>query len=323
MCTALSFKTRDHYFGRTLDLHCSYGEEICVMQRRFPLQFRLKGLMASHHAMIGMASVVNGEALFYDAVNEHGLAMAGLNFPGNAYYGHTEPQKDNIAPFEFIPWILAQCGSVAEARTLLEQANLIDLPYSADLPLSPLHWMIADADGSIVVEAMRDGLHIYDDPVGVMTNNPPFDKQLWNLNNYRQLKVDNGEPSFASLPLEDYCCGLGAVGLPGDVSSMSRFVRAAFNSMHSVCGDDEASSVSQFFHILGSVEMLRGCCRTLEGHWDYTVYSACMNASRGVYYYTTYDNSRINCVDMHRLDPEGSGIVRYPLVTDNEINCQN
>ncbi len=324
MCTALNLTTKDHYFGRTLDLDCSYGEEVCVMPRNFPLELRCRDNLDHHYAMIGMATVVAGTPLFYDATNECGLSMAGLNFPGNAYYTPMNACKDNVTPFEFIPWILGQCRSVAEARPLLERINLVDIPFNERLPLSPLHWMIDDRKEAIVVEQMQDGLHIHENPVGVLTNNPPFEYHLTHLNNYRNLRVDSGENTFANnLSLNVYCQGMGAIGLPGDVSSMSRFVRAAFERANSVCADDEVSSVSQFFHLLGSVEMVRGCCLTDTGKWDITVYISCMNTDKGLYYYTTYDNRQITCVDLHRTDWNSNAVSRFPLKSKQGIQYQN
>ncbi len=324
MCTALSIHTNDHYFGRNLDLDRSYGEEVCIMPRRFPLTFRQMGMWKEHYAIIGMATVAEGLPLFYEAANEYGLAMAGLNFPGNAYYAPLDEKKDNIAPFELIPWILGQCKTVADAEGLLTRINLANIPFSEQLPSSPLHWMISSGERSIVVEAMKDGLHIYEDPVGVLTNNPPFPYQLENWERYKHLRVDNNEiKREEELPYVTYCQGLGAVGLPGDVSSMSRFVRMTFGREHAVCDGDELSSVSQFFHLLSSVEMIRGLCKTDEGTWDITGYSACINTDRGLYYYTTYDNRRISCVDLHRSDLNGSTVIRYPLLTEQSIRYQN
>lgn len=324
MCTALRLTTKDHYFGRNLDLDRSYKEEVCVMPRRFPLSFRQAGELPVHFAMIGMATVADGIPLFYEAANEHGLAMAGLNFPGNAFYAPPASGKDNIAPFEFIPWILGQCKTLSDAEGLLGRINLADIPFSTQLPLSPLHWMICDRDRAIVVEAMRDGLHIHENPVGVLTNNPPFAYHLKNLRQYRHLRTDNRDVAREKdLPYVAYCQGLGAVGLPGDVSSMSRFARMVFGRENSVCESDELSSVGQFFHLLSSVSMVRGACLTDENTWDITVYSACINTDRGLYYYTTYDNQRICCVDMHRADLDSSTISRFPLVTAQSIQYQN
>ncbi len=320
MCTALSFSTKSHYFGRTLDLDCSYGEEVCVVPRRFPVNLRHGDKIECHYAMIGMATVVCDVPLFYDGVNEYGLAMAGLNFPGNAYYAPLQEDKTNIAPFEFIPYVLGSCKTVSEVRGLLEGIILVDTPFSDELPNSPLHWIISDKNESIVAEFMEDGIHLHNNPVGVLTNNPPFEYQLFNLNNYRGLNVCNGANSFSDkLNLDTYCQGLGAVGLPGDVSSMSRFVRMAFNKLNAVCEGDEEASVNRFFHLMSSVEMNRGCCRTDSGEWDITVYTSCMSTERGLYYYTTYGNHRISCVDMNKTDLEGSAISRFPLVTDEQI----
>ena len=130
MCTALSYRTRDHYFGRNLDLDTSYGEKVCIMPRNFPFPLRTKEALEIHYAMIGMATVADGLPLFYEAANECGLGMAGLNFPGNAWYSPERPGADNIAPYELIPWILGQCGSVKEARSLLERLCIIDRPFS-------------------------------------------------------------------------------------------------------------------------------------------------------------------------------------------------
>ncbi len=320
MCTALSFKTNEHYFGRTLDLDRAYGEEVVVMPRRYPVELREMGTMSEHYAMIGMAAVISGIPLYYDATNEHGLAIAGLNFPGNAYYAPLAEGMDNVAPFELIPWLLGRCTSVTEARALLSRMNLCDIAFSAEVPPSPLHWIISDGSETLTVECMRDGMHIHDNPYGVLTNNPPFEYQVENLKKYGYLRNDNaGVVKNENLPYVEYCQGLGAVGLPGDVSSMSRFVRVAFGRENSVCDGDELSSVGQFFHLLSSVEMLRGICKTDEGTWDITGYTSCMNTERGLYYYTTYGNRRITCVDMHKAELCGDSISRFPLETEESV----
>ncbi len=323
MCTAFSIDTKEHYFGRNLDLDRSYGEEVCVMPRFYPLSCRKMGKLDEHYAIIGMATVVDGIPLFYDGANEYGLSMAGLNFPGNAYYPKYHERKDNITPFEFIPWILGQCKTVAEAEILLEGINLVDIPFSDKLPLSPLHWIIDDKKRSVVVESRRDGVFVHQNPVNVLTNNPPFEYQLENLKKYGDLRADNREVIREdNLPYVSYCQGLGAVGLPGDVSSVSRFARAVFGIKYSMCDGDEISSVSQVFHLLSLVEMVKGVCITDGGIPDITVYSACINADRGLYYYTTYDNRQITCVDMHNADMNGKEISRFPLILKQNIMYQ-
>lgn len=324
MCTAATYRTTDFYFGRTLDYEFSYGEEIVVMPRRFPLAFRHMGERKEHYAIIGMAHVAGGTPLFYDAINEKGLGMAGLNFVGNADYKPLAPGKDNVASFEFIPWILSQCASVAEAKQLLSNMNLAGTPFAPSLPASQLHWLIADSTGAITVECVKDGLQVYDNPAGVLTNNPPFPEQMMNLNNFMHLSPRQPQNQFsAALPLRCYSRGMGALGLPGDLSSQSRFVRVAFVRANSVSGNTESESVSQFFHILGSVDQQRGCCEVDEGKYEYTIYTSCCNASRGIYYYTTYDNRQITGVDMHRENLGGTTLICYPLVTGEHIFLQN
>lgn len=324
MCTAATYQTKDSYFGRTLDYEFSYGEGVTVTPRGYPFRFRHVRGMDRHFAMIGMAHVAEEYPLYYDAVNEQGLGMAGLNFVGNAVYREPVPEKDNIAQFEFIPWVLGQCASVAEARSLLTRVNLVSTPFSENLPVAELHWIIADREEAITVEAVREGLMVYDNPVGILTNNPPFNEQMFSLNNYMQLSAGTPQNHFCQqLPLHAYSRGMGALGLPGDLSSASRFVRASFVKLNSVSGDSESESVSQFFHILGSVDQQRGCCALEDGKYEVTLFTSCCNMHRGVYYYTTYENHQISAVDMHRTNMAGRRLCIYPLIQGEQIRYQN
>ena len=275
MCTAATYQTKDFYIGRTLDYEFSYGDQITITPRNYPFRFRYMGQMQSHYALIGMAHVAADYPLYYDAVNEKGVGMAGLNFVGNAVYESEKADRENVAQFEFIPWVLSQCASMKEVRTLLERINLTGTSFSPQLPTAGLHWIIADKDDCITVESMADGLHIYDNPVGILTNNPPFDMQMFQLNNYMSLSAKQPE------------------------------------------------SVSQFFHILGAVDQPRGCCDVGEGKYEITIYTSCCNASKGIYYYTTYENHQITAVDMHRVDLDGEQLVTYEVVTRERINRAN
>lgn len=324
MCTAATYKTKDFYFGRTLDYEISYGDEITITPRNYPFHFRSGRTMARHYAMIGMACVMDQYPLYYEGVNEKGLGIAGLNFVGNAVYRESEPGKENVAQFELIPWLLGQCASVAEAKEWLTKVNLTNISFKEDLPLAQLHWIIADRKEAITVESVREGLQIYPNPVGILTNNPPFSEQLFQLNNYMYLSVRAPKNQFCDkLSLHAYSRGMGALGLPGDVSSQSRFVRAAFVKMNSISGDSESESVSQFFHILGSVDQPRGCCVLDDGQCEMTLYTSCCNADKGVYYYTTYDNHQITAVDMYREDLNGCDLILYPAIRSEQIRRQN
>lgn len=324
MCTAATYKTKDFYFGRTLDYEISYGDQVVITPRNYVFDLRQGGQIKNHYAMIGMACVMQDYPLYYDAVNEKGLGIAGLNFVGNAHYNKPADGKDNITQFELIPWILGKCATVKEARELLEKINLIDTPFMENLPVAQLHWIIADKDECITVESMKDGLKIYDNPVGVLTNNPPFNYQMFHLNNYMHLAVENQENTFSDkLDLKQYSRGMGAMGLPGDLSSQSRFVRVSFVKLNSLSGNSEEESVSQFFHILGSVDQQRGCCKLGEEKYEITLYTSCCNTHTGIYYYNTYENHQISAVDMHHENLDSEKLITYALIKGEQINRQN
>ncbi len=323
MCTALTFKTKDNYFGRNLDYEFSYNETVTITPRNYPFTFRSMGKNFKHYAMIGMAFVQNNYPLYYDAVNEKGLGIAGLNFPNNAFYPKKARGKDNVAPFEFIPFILSTCKSVKEARKAIEKMNIYCENFSAQLPCSPLHWLVADNKESIVVEPLKDGLKIYDNPVGVLTNNPTFDFHLINLSNYINVSREEPVNRFAQgFDLVPYSRGMGGIGIPGDLSSSSRFVKAVFTKLNSVCGQSELESVNQFFHILTAVEQQKGCCKVEKG-FEHTIYSSCCNADKGIYYYTTYNNRQIVGVEMFKENLNARELKSYPLLIQTNLFIQN
>ncbi len=323
MCTAITFQSKDHYFGRNLDLEFSYQETVTITPRGYPLSFRHAPSPQTQFAMIGMATVAEDYPLYYDATNEKGLSMAGLNFPGNAVYQTEKANMDNITSFELIPWVLSQCSTLQEAKKLLMGCNVINEPFGEQFPLTPLHWFLADSTGSVTVEPMEDGLRIYENPVGVLTNNPPFDYHMHHLKNYLNLTSNEPENRFApGIDLTPYSRGMGAMGLPGDLSSSSRFVRAAFTKLNSRCDASESSSISQFFHILGAVAQQNGCVKVGDGY-EKTVYTSCCNADRCIYYYTTYENSQITAVYLHNTPINGGKLICYPLITGQQIRAQN
>ncbi len=325
MCTSIAMNTEDFYFGRTMDIEYSFNEKVVFTPRNYPIAFRRNDTLRRHYAMLGMASVVEDYPLYAEAVNERGLCIAGLNFPDNAYYPpRADPLKKNISPFELILWICAKCASVTDAKELLASTQLTDIPFSDDLPLAPLHWHIADRECSIVLESTRNGLEIYDNPVGVLTNNPGFNFQTTNLCQYMNLTTTCPKNCFTNIKsLVPFGQGLGSFGLPGDYSPASRFVKAAYLSMNSVCEKDEMSSVSQLFHILDSVSMIRGSVVTSGELYDTTTYVCCMNATQGRYYYKTYSNSQLTAVDLRKENMDADSLKTYPLMTEPHIAWAN
>ena len=324
MCTAISINSGNHYFGRTLDLEYHYDERVVITPRSFPLRFTNNEQTDSHNAIIGIATVIDNYPLYYDAMNESGLAIAGLNFPGNAVFSPVTESKINVAPFEFIPYILTHCNNTNDAEALLRKINIADIDFRSDLRAAPLHWIISDKERSITVESTKDGLKVYNNPVGVLTNNPPFEMHLKNLSEYSHLKAT--EPKNIATTSNGVCTyskGLGAVGLPGDFSSESRFVRAAFIKSNSVAGDTEEERVRQFFHIMGTVNTPKGSVDLGDGKYEITIYTSCCNTDKGIYYFTTYENPQICAVNMYSENSDGNVLIQYPVKNDIDINYLN
>ncbi len=279
MCTALTYNSGDFYFGRNLDLDMTYGEKVTVMPRNFSFPMKCMPDLTSHYALVGMAVIADSYPLFFDATNEKGVSMAGLNFPDNAFYAEPKEGKINLAPYELIPWILGRCACLSEVKEKLESLNVVNIPFNEKYPLSPLHWIISDKSGSVTVETMTDGLKIYENPRGVLSNNPPFDFHLINTEKFMLFKE----------------------ALPGDFSSESRFIRAAYLKEKSSPKNSEEESVNQFFRMLSLVSVPEGCV-TKNGKAHYTRYSSCCNTDKGVYYYNRCENYKVNRIDIRECD---------------------
>ena len=285
MCTAIAICNKEFYFGRNMDIEGRFGEHIVTVPRRYPFFFRRAGDMICHYAMVGTAAVVEGYPLFADAMNEKGLCMAGLSFPGNAVYGEVrEDDVFQISPFELIPWVLGRCSSVGEARQLLEKTRVVSIAFSENLDLTPLHWCVADKSGSLVIEPTEQGLMLYEDPVGVLTNNPTFPAHLADVDAYGNLS-----PCSPGARISEeagyFSLGLGGVGLPGDYSSRSRFVRAAFLKKHLQEETEREGRIAQVFQLLTTVAPPRGVVLDDNGLAHYTTYSCCMCGDDLTYYH--------------------------------------
>lgn len=323
MCTAISVTARHHYFGRNLDYEHTFGEKVTITPRHYHFSFTDGTKCASHYAMIGMALPMKGYPLYFDAVNEKGLGVAGLNFPGNACYTPPAKGKKNIASYEFIPWLLSQCASVKEVKKLLSYCCITNASFANDIKPTPLHWFIADASCSITVEQTEKSFMVYDNPVGVLTNNPTFDIQLFNLNNYYSITSQEPENKFSDrINFEEYSRGMGGIGLPGDLSSMSRFVKASFTKLNTIFGESEGEIVHQFFHCLYSVYQQKGCVQVGDSY-EMTNYSSCCNTQTGTYYFTTHYNGTIRSVSMQNEDLTANELIVYDLQNELEFTKLN
>lgn len=322
MCTAISFNSDGHYFGRTLDYDSAFDTKVVIAPRNYPFVFGGNVTVKTHYAIIGAAVVEDNYPLYFDAANEKGLCMAGLNFAGNAVYKKRLDGKVNIAQFELLPWLLSTCATVKEARKKLEKINVTDTPFNENFPVTPLHWMLADKTDCITVECVKEGMRIYENRVGVLTNNPPFDIQLFSLSNYLSLTPRQPKNKrWGKMTLKTYSRGMGALGLPGDFSSSSRFVRAAF--IRNNLSVDNNDCTGAFLKMLDSVWVPRGCCISENERVQETNYSSCISACEGIYFYTTNSCRQINSVDMSREDLEKEEIIVYPFERNEKINRQN
>ncbi len=311
MCTAIKVGS---FAGRNLDIEKSYGESLIVTPRKYVLHLRKSEDISEHYAFFGIGTVSDGYPLYYDAVNEHGLYIAGLNYVGYAKYHSPNTSKVDLAPYELIPYLLSACKSVSEAKSKLKDINLVNIPFSLEFPTAELHFFIADKRDSITVEPDAEGLNIYDNPIGVLTNNPPFPFQLFNLNNYLGLSSRPAENRFsADLPLVAYSRGMGALGLPGDLSSSSRFVRVAFHKANAVGREN----LADIMHLLMSVSMPEGSVKLGCGY-ERTEYTSAVDLSRLIYSYRTYESPITYAIKMANEELDGNALIHYELKREKE-----
>lgn len=323
LCTAITFKTENSYFGRTLDLEYSFDEKITITPRNYNFNFRYNLPQSNNYAIIGVGIIENNYPLYYDAINEKGLCIAGLNFPKSCKYNDIN-DKYNIASFELIPWILQNFETVDELEKLLNHINITKDSFNDKFTYSPLHWLIADNQKAITLEQTSNGLNIIDNELGVLANEPEFKAQLDNLSKYVNLSPYEPNNNFSNkIEISPDSRGLGAFGLPGDVSSSSRFVRVAFNKLNSICDNDEVGSVNQFFNILGTVKQLNGCVRLQNNMLEKTVYTSCYNINTGTIYYTTYNNSSISKIELFHENIDGSALIFFDMIKNADFICQN
>ena len=349
MCTAIGWQGRHFMFGRNLDLEYGFHERVTQVARGSLLRFAAMPPARTAYAMLGMAAEEGGFPLFAEAVNECGLCAAGLYFPhsarmraaGDMRKGERAAEEKAaaaediqgaegaaaeraaaagraVAPHEMVAALLARCADTRQARAFLQGAEVVSIPYK-NYPVPALHWLVADRYGCFVAEPAEGGLRLYDDPAGVLANEPPFPFQLHNLHAYRHLTAAEPACGFG-MPLKALYHGTGGVGLPGDATSPSRFVRAAFYRANSRPfaeagegegrgeGEDEADvaeqDAAQMFHMLSAVEMVKGGVLTEEGRPCYTRYACCIDADAGVYYLKRYGSLGAEKFTLHRQGAE-------------------
>ena len=284
MCTAICLGEYG-VIGRNLDYEIKFGEQLVMTPRNFPLLYKLLPPESHHAAFIGMAKLVDGYPLYFDAINEHGVGCIALSFPESARYSEPRMGRLNLASHEVIQYIMARAESIGDARLILDRINVTNHAFSEDIPTSPLHWFISDGESSLVLECTESGVQVYDNSVGVLANEPPFPYHMTNLRNYLNLTHGVATARWGE-GLTPYSRGMGAIGLPGDSSSASRFVRAAFNTS-SAKAPDGTDGMTVARHVLGSVEQIYGTVE-VGGRLEYTQYTSVADMRSLTYSVRTY-----------------------------------
>ncbi|MBO4276739.1 choloylglycine hydrolase [Candidatus Saccharibacteria bacterium] len=313
MCTGVRFSddAGNMYFGRNLDWSTGYGQKVVVTPRGYKYKSAFLGTMSNSPALIGMGIVAENTPLYFDCANEHGLAVAGLNFPGYAAYEPTAVDgKTNVAAYEFPLWVALNFTSVDEVEKALKNVAIVSKPINAQYPVSQLHWIIGDAKRSIVVEYTKAGMEIFENDVDILTNQPGYGWHKENLRNYMNLdstmpkEVDWGKAKMTAF-------GSGSLirGLPGGFYSTDRFIRVAYFNTHYPVQSDEASNVSRLFHTLTGVAMIDGGAAMADGAFEKTVYTGGYSAKTKTYYYNTYENPAIKSVSLKDVDVDSAELI--------------
>ncbi len=302
MCTGVRFNDNagNMYFGRNLDWSVGYGQKVVITPRGYKYKSAFLGEMTNSPALIGMGIVVDNIPLYFDCANEHGLAIAGLNFPGYAAYEKDAVEgKTNVAAYEFPLWVALNFTSVDEAEKALKNVAIVAKPVNEQYPVSELHWIIGDAKRSIVVEYTANGMEIFENEVDILTNQPGYGWHKENLRNYMNLFPQMPkEVRWDKAKLTAFGSGSLMRGLPGDYYSPSRFVRVAYLNTHYPIKTTEEENVSRLFHTLTGVAMIDGAAAMADGNFEKTIYTGGYSSATQTYYYSTYENPTINSVAM-------------------------
>ena len=334
MCTSVRFTSTNGslYFGRNLDWESGYGEQPVFTPRNWNGAWAFEDAQSrqgkassgdgicrnaqecdgahSARAVLGMAVIAQNIPLYFDCMNEDGLAIAGLLFAGFANYEACAIEgKTNIASYEFPLWVARNFSTVDQVKEELGRVAIIGKSIAGMEP-SQLHWMIVDASQSIVVEYTEDGMHVYDDPVDVLANQPAFDWHVENLRSYYMVRPDVPDTTcWGKARLEAYGSGAGMRALPGDYYSPSRFIRAAYLNAHYPAVESETDNVARLFHTLQSVSMIEGASRMKSGNFEKTIYTSGYSQETGSCYYNTYDDFTLKRCRISDFDRNGDELL--------------
>jgi penicillin V acylase-like amidase (Ntn superfamily) len=302
MCTGIRFSdgSGNLYLARNLDWTSDFGERVVLTPTAYDTNSPFGAVPRIQHAVIGMGIVEEDTPLYFDCGNDAGLAVAGLNFPGYAQYAPEAVEgATNIAAFEFPLWVASQFASVDEVEAALTDVVIVDRPINDKYASSLLHWIIGDAKRAIVVEYTSTGMHVFEDDVDVLANQPGFGWHHENLRNYLNTAPDFPEKVVLNrADLVPFGSGSLMRGIPGDYYSPSRFVRAAYVHAHYPDKTTEEENVSRAFHTLQQVAMVEGSAAMGSGEFEKTTYTGLFSSRTMTYYWNTYDDPAVHSVAM-------------------------
>jgi choloylglycine hydrolase len=321
-CTAFLLSTEDgkHLLARTLDYNGDYGASLLFVPGGLahPLALDDKALPTRlPYSLLGMGVLAGGRTPhMLDGVNEHGLCGVCNEYPGYAHCAGPVSGRVSLAPTMAVLFVLGSCKSLDEAQDAFTgRASLVEAASPAIGSVPPLHYMFTDAlGGCMVVEPEADGIKIYRDTVGVLANTPPYPWQETNLRNHlgllRRERVAPAEIAGKSLATNSGNANL--LGLPGDFTSASRFVRAAYLRELALPAGNEEEGVTLAAHILDSLSAVKGwCAPTPQGRWLHTVYASVMCAESRSYYFSHYNDRRLARARLQDHAPGAQEIVSY------------
>jgi choloylglycine hydrolase len=283
------------------------------------------------YASVGLNGV--GLPVLFDGLNEKGLAAGTFYFPGSAgYMPYTAGDAGKtIAQWEVGSWILENFASVDEVKANIGNIVVPAVVFAGWGFAPEAHYIVHDVSGkSIVIEYVGGKLNVFDDPLGVVTNSPSFDWHMANLRNYVNFSMTNVPPvQLGSVKLEPFGQGSGMLGLPGDFTPPSRFVRAVAFSQSVFPSETGRDAVLEAFHILNQFDIPKGAAREhqKDEHGnvlaDYTIWTAASDLKAKQYYFRTYENSQIRMIDLMKMNLDAKNIVTMSIKSDEVIKPLN
>ncbi len=332
-CTGIQIKTKDGtpVSGRTLEFGIHFETSIIVVPRghEFVGQTTLGPGKKWKTKYASVGTIIADNEVILDGINEKGLSVGSFYFPGFAGYSVTTEKNRSISlsPSDITQWIVSQFATVDEVRAAIENGEVAISPVlTPGFPpeVQPFHYVVYDKTGkSLVIEPIDGKLKLYDNPLGVMSNSPPFDWHMINLRNYIALRPNNIAPvTILGERLKQLGQGSGMLGLPGDFTPPSRFVRAAVFSVTAMPEENPRKGILQVFHILNNFDIPVGVAREEHNgviHTDFTMLTVARDPKNLRYYYRTYDDQTIRMVDLKKFDPNAKGIKRLGTKSDQPI----